>query len=88
MAKAFGMICSLLAFSGIAEAESPRIKVLFLGDNGHHKPSERAADLLVSLARSGIDTAIAPAESPRIKVAPQEARAARESRPERSDGRP
>jgi len=33
----------------------PRIKVLFLGDNGHHKPIERAADLLAPLARAGID---------------------------------
>ncbi len=57
MAKAFGIICSLLAFAGIAEAESPRIKVLFLGDNGHHKPLERAADLMPPLARAGIDMA-------------------------------
>jgi uncharacterized protein len=38
-------------------AESPRIKVLFLGDNGHHKPIERAADLLAPLAHAGIDMA-------------------------------
>ena len=38
-------------------SESPRIKVLFLGDNGHHKPIERAADLLAPLARAGIDMA-------------------------------
>ena len=31
--------------------------MLFLGDNGHHKPSERAADLLPALARAGIDMA-------------------------------
>jgi putative membrane-bound dehydrogenase-like protein len=38
-------------------AESPRIKVLFLGDNGHHKPVDRAADLMPALARAGIDLA-------------------------------
>jgi putative membrane-bound dehydrogenase-like protein len=37
--------------------EQPRIKVLFLGDNGHHKPRDRAADLLAPLARTGIDMA-------------------------------
>jgi putative membrane-bound dehydrogenase-like protein len=57
MTKAFGIICSLLAVTGIAAAESPRIKVLFLGDNGHHRPIDRAADLLAPLARAGIDMA-------------------------------
>ncbi|HEY7424498.1 MAG TPA: PVC-type heme-binding CxxCH protein, partial [Gemmataceae bacterium] len=57
MARAFGIICGLLAFARIAPAESPRIKVLFLGDNGHHKPIDRAADLLPALARAGIDMA-------------------------------
>ena len=38
-------------------SESPRIKVLFLGDNGHHKPIERAADLMPALAKAGIDMA-------------------------------
>ena len=55
MAKAFGIIGGLLTFAGLAHAESPRIKVLFLGDNGHHKPIDRAADLLPALARAGID---------------------------------
>jgi putative membrane-bound dehydrogenase-like protein len=57
-AKAFGFICGLLVISvPPAYAESPRIKVLFLGDNGHHRPIERAADLLAPLARAGIDMA-------------------------------
>jgi putative membrane-bound dehydrogenase-like protein len=30
---------------------------MFLGDNGHHKPIERAADLMRPLARAGIDMA-------------------------------
>jgi putative membrane-bound dehydrogenase-like protein len=40
-----------------AWAESQRIKVLFLGDNGHHRPIDRAADLMPALARAGIDMA-------------------------------
>jgi putative membrane-bound dehydrogenase-like protein len=34
-----------------------RLKVLFLGDTGHHKPAARAADLLAPLAKAGIDLA-------------------------------
>ncbi|HMF17773.1 MAG TPA: PVC-type heme-binding CxxCH protein, partial [Gemmataceae bacterium] len=34
-----------------------RLKVLFLGDNGHHKPRDRAADILAPLAKAGIDMA-------------------------------
>jgi putative membrane-bound dehydrogenase-like protein len=58
MSKVLVIVCGLLALVGSpAFAESPRIKVLFLGDNGHHKPIERAADLLAPLARAGIDMA-------------------------------
>ncbi|HEY7156121.1 MAG TPA: hypothetical protein VH575_19305, partial [Gemmataceae bacterium] len=57
MVKALGIIYGLLTFVGIASAESPRIKVLFLGDNGHHKPLDRAADLMPPLAKAGIDMA-------------------------------
>src|SRR6185437_14935003 len=51
------LICVYLCSSVANSAESPRIKVLFLGDNGHHKPIERAADLLAPLARAGVDLA-------------------------------
>jgi putative membrane-bound dehydrogenase-like protein len=34
-----------------------RIKMLFLGDNGHHRPRERAQDILPFLAQAGIDVA-------------------------------
>lgn len=34
-----------------------RIKVLFLGDNGHHRPAERLAELIGPLAERGIDVA-------------------------------
>jgi putative membrane-bound dehydrogenase-like protein len=58
MAKNYALVFGLLAFSvSPAAAESPRIKVLFLGDNGHHKPVERAGDLMPALARAGIDMA-------------------------------
>ena len=58
MAKIFSVLCCLLTFLvSPGYAESPRIKLLFLGDNGHHKPIERAADLLAPLARAGIDMA-------------------------------
>src|SRR5579859_2599069 len=50
-------ICVHLCSSVIHSAEAPRIKVLFLGDNGHHKPIERAGDLMPALARAGIDMA-------------------------------
>jgi len=52
---------------GVASAESrvtshesrqqapQRLRVLFLGDNGHHRPTQRAQQLLPPLARNGID---------------------------------
>jgi hypothetical protein len=58
MAKILGVIAGVLAFVfSPAYAEAPRIKVLFLGDNGHHQPIERAGDLLAPLAHAGIDMA-------------------------------
>ena len=36
-------------------AASSRLKVLFLGDNGHHQPSVRAKEILPVLAQNGID---------------------------------
>ncbi len=39
-----------------ADAATPRrVKVLFLGDNGHHKPLDRAREIFPVLARRGID---------------------------------
>src|SRR5688572_6371308 len=32
-----------------------RLKVLFLGDNGHHRPYQRAKESLAGLAQNGID---------------------------------
>ncbi len=36
-------------------AENGRLRVLFLGDNGHHRPTERAKELLPVLSQRGID---------------------------------
>ena len=45
-----------LAFSALPADETPRpIKVLFLGDNGHHRPAERFRQLQPVLAKRGID---------------------------------
>jgi putative membrane-bound dehydrogenase-like protein len=57
MSRIFGVVCGLLSLAANAQAESPRIKVLFLGDNGHHRPLDRAADLMPALALAGIDMA-------------------------------
>jgi uncharacterized protein len=50
---------ALLACVGFAssplQAEERVIKVLFLGDNGHHKPAERFRQLQPALAQRGID---------------------------------
>ncbi len=49
------------AASGLAFRQTARpaarLKVLFLGDNGHHKPATRASELLAPLAKVGIDLA-------------------------------
>jgi putative membrane-bound dehydrogenase-like protein len=47
--------------SRVTSHESPqqgtpqRLRVLFLGDNGHHRPTQRAQQVLPALARNGID---------------------------------
>jgi putative membrane-bound dehydrogenase-like protein len=38
-----------------SRAEAQRLRVLFLGDNGHHRPTQRAQQILPALARNGID---------------------------------
>ncbi len=45
---------ALLAINATAADEKP-IKLLFLGDNGHHKPAERFRQLQPVLAKRGID---------------------------------
>ena len=43
------------AGAGDARARPPAIKVLFLGDQGHHRPADRAAQITPVLAGRGID---------------------------------
>jgi putative membrane-bound dehydrogenase-like protein len=50
-------IIALLVPAVPARAEEGRIKALFLGDNGHHTPAVRAAELIPALAQAGIDVA-------------------------------
>ena len=38
-----------------AAAEPKALSVLFLGDRGHHKPAERAAQLIGPMASRGIE---------------------------------
>ena len=38
-----------------ADAVTPRVKVLFLGDTGHHKPAERFAQLDPVFKQRGVD---------------------------------
>ncbi|HSA56010.1 MAG TPA: PVC-type heme-binding CxxCH protein [Gemmatimonadaceae bacterium] len=46
----------LLPSGAEAQRAGPeRLRVLFLGDNGHHRPADRAKELLPALARNGID---------------------------------
>ncbi len=40
---------------GAGQSPSPAIKVLFLGDQGHHRPADRAAQITPVLAGRGID---------------------------------
>ncbi|WP_315852112.1 PVC-type heme-binding CxxCH protein [Tautonia rosea] len=52
----FMMALSLLHSSVVAEEpHEARLEVLFLGDQGHHRPSERAAQLIPVMAGRGID---------------------------------
>ena len=39
----------------VLAADPAPIRILFLGDNGHHRPAERAAQLVPVMAKRGID---------------------------------
>ncbi len=47
----------LVTLLGSSLHAGDRLKVLFLGDRGHHVPIQRAADIVAPLARQGIDMA-------------------------------
>ena len=55
------LVLSLMCGWGVVRAEvvlaadPAPIRILFLGDNGHHRPAERAAQLVPVMAKRGID---------------------------------
>ena len=56
--KVAAVLIAALLFPAGAEAQAPRVerlRVLFLGDNGHHQPTQRAKELLPVLAKNGVD---------------------------------
>ena len=53
-AAALALVLGLLAASAQAEEVRP-IKILFLGDNGHHRPADRFRQLQPVFAKRGID---------------------------------
>src|ERR1022692_4745186 len=48
------------ALPGSAFAQTPIIKILFLGDNGHHKPNDRFRQLQPVLEKHGIELTYTP----------------------------
>jgi putative membrane-bound dehydrogenase-like protein len=57
MNRSFSLVLVLLLslVGSIGAEESKAIKILFLGDNGHHRPAERFRQLQPVLARRGIE---------------------------------
>jgi len=56
--KAAAVLLAILLLPSAVSAQAPRVerlRVLFLGDNGHHQPTRRAKELLPVLAKNGID---------------------------------
>ena len=51
----FVCVLSIALLMGSVPAADAPLKVLFLGDQGHHKPAERFAQLEPVLATRGID---------------------------------
>jgi uncharacterized protein len=49
------LMCLLLCLPGAALAESKPLKILFLGDRGHHKPAERYRQLAPELSKRKIE---------------------------------
>ncbi|MFO0927255.1 MAG: PVC-type heme-binding CxxCH protein [Gemmataceae bacterium] len=48
-------VAVLLSVVAVAPADAPRLRVLFLGDDGPHRPAERFRQLAPVLAKRGID---------------------------------
>src|SRR5262245_6047374 len=50
-----GAIALLLLVAGVSAAAPSTLRVLFLGDNGHHKPADRFKQLQPVFAKEGIE---------------------------------
>lgn len=62
VARLWSLCCALLVsvwcsgvLSPASAADDKPIKLLFLGDKGHHKPADRAAQIIPVMAQRGID---------------------------------
>ena len=58
--RMFGLVllavCGMLGAGSVPlHAAEPAVKVLFLGDSGHHRPAERAAQLVPVMRERGIE---------------------------------
>ena len=53
--KLFKLITLLLLSTSVFAQQGKRIEVLFLGDQGHHKPMERIPSLMAALGPKGIN---------------------------------
>ena len=57
--KAIALLVALLLPAALSAQAGPpkheRLRVLFLGDDGHHQPTKRAKELLPVLAKDGVD---------------------------------
>src|SRR3984957_18881351 len=53
--RCLALLVLLAAVAGLAAADPARINILFLGDNGHHRPADRFKDLAPVLKKQGID---------------------------------
>ena len=49
------LLSVLTLFAIIATSQAKRLEVLFLGDNGHHKPSERVPQIMQGLGPKGVN---------------------------------
>lgn len=49
------LICSVIASLPLSGQAADPIRILFLGDNGHHRPGDRAAQLIPVMDRVGIE---------------------------------
>jgi putative membrane-bound dehydrogenase-like protein len=50
-----GFVSALCVFGAVVESGAAQLRVLFLGDNGHHRPAERFKQLQPVLATNGIE---------------------------------